>query len=71
MCFTTVYYPLEPGEYVPIVFMPGLYGIAPLDFWSTLLAMDTWWFPRMKPLEPRFGEYINMHKFNVHNYVKI
>lgn len=32
-----VYYPLEPGEYVPIVFIPGLQGTVPPDFYSDTL----------------------------------
>ena len=31
-----VFYPLEPGEYVPIVFIPGLYGLFHLIFTQTL-----------------------------------
>jgi len=32
-----VYYPLEPGEYVPIVFLPGLEGVVPPDLYSDTL----------------------------------
>ena len=32
-----VYYPLEAGEYVPIVFIPGLHGIVPPDIYSDTL----------------------------------
>lgn len=32
-----VYYPLEPDEYVPIVFIPGLQGTVPPDFYSDTL----------------------------------
>ena len=32
-----MYYPLEPGEYVPIVFIPGLEGTVPADFYSDTL----------------------------------
>ncbi|XP_065896388.1 uncharacterized protein [Dysidea avara] len=50
--YTLLFYPLEPGEYVPIVFIPGLYGIVPPDFYTdtlkhlashgyVVIAMDT------------------------------
>ena len=32
-----VYYPLEAGEYVPIVFISGFYGIIPGDLYSDTL----------------------------------
>jgi len=32
-----VYYPLEAGEYVPIVFIPGLWGTVPGDVYSDTL----------------------------------
>jgi len=35
--YYVVFYPLEPGEYVPIVFIPGLYGIASPDMYSDTL----------------------------------
>ena len=36
-CIKIVYFPLEPGEYVPIVFIPGLYGIVTPDMYSDTL----------------------------------
>ena len=35
--YYVVFYPLEPGEYVPIVFVPGLDGIVPPNIYSDTL----------------------------------
>jgi len=35
--YYAVFYPLEPGEYVPIVFVPGLDGIVPPNIYSETL----------------------------------
>lgn len=35
--YTSIYYPLEAGEYVPIVFIPGLSGTVPPDVYSDTL----------------------------------
>ena len=35
--YLIVYYPLEAGEYIPIVFIPGLQGTVPPDFYSDTL----------------------------------
>jgi len=36
MC-VVVFYPLEPGDYAPIVFIPGLSGILPPELYSDTL----------------------------------
>ncbi|XP_065899751.1 uncharacterized protein [Dysidea avara] len=36
--YTLLFYPLEPGEYVPIVFIPGLDGTVPPNFYSDTLG---------------------------------